>query len=133
MGPTESSATGSASATLTAPAEAADWRGRLRAVTYALYRRRGVRSALPVEGEVERLVELIDEGRALPSAPPTLTRVTAEALGGAIVHELCLAAARETSLPPEAEVVPMLMYSAVLPYAGDASAAEELRIPPPPR
>jgi hypothetical protein len=31
------------------------------------------------------------------------------------------------------ELVPVIMYSATLPYLGAASAAEELRIPPPPQ
>jgi len=125
------------------------WRPRLRVTAYALYRyleeddrRRlllaelrtaGERSELLVGAEIEELADLIDEGRYGPEAPASLTRVTAEALGGAIFHELFLAAAREGSPPPESELVPMLMYAAVLPYAGAAAAAEELRIPPPPR
>lgn len=134
MGLRELSTNRSATATLAAPANPADWRGRLRAATYALYRRPGRRPAFPVEGEIVGLVELIDEGRAEPDAPGSLTRVTAEGLGGAIFHQLSLAAsAASAGSPPESELVPTLMYMAVLPYAGAASAAEELRIPPPPR
>jgi hypothetical protein len=132
MGHRETSTTGSATATLAAPAGIGDWRRRLREATYALYREPGERPAPPREGQVEGLVDLIDAGRAEPAAPPTLTRVTAEALGGAILQELWLTACRQGSPPPESELVPMLMYAAVLPYAGEASAAEELRIPPPP-
>jgi AcrR family transcriptional regulator len=133
-----------------ARADAGDWRSRLRATAYALYRfleederlgrlllvelrSAGERPARLIDAEVDALAELIDEGRALPTAPATLTRATAEALGGAIFHELLLAIAGEGSLSPEGELVPILLYAAVLPYAGPASAAEELRIPPPPR
>lgn len=132
MGFRESNATRSATATLAAPAESGDWRDRLRAAAYGLYRQLRERPGPPVDEEVARLIDLIDEGRAEPASPPTLTRVTAEALGGAISHELFLAA-RQDFQPPEAELVPMLMYSAVLPYGDLACATEELRTPPPPR
>ncbi len=137
MGIKEFSTTRSAAATLAAPSpEAApDWRFRLRVAAYALYRRRRGRgrSGLPVEGELERLVELIDAGRAEPAAPASLTRLTAEALGGAISSQLCFAAARNGRQSPEEELVPTLLYMAVLPYMGAEAAAEELRTPPPPR
>lgn len=107
-----------------------DWRPRLRSAVYSLYRER---PALLCEGGSGGLAELIDEGRAAPTTPASVTRVTAEALAGAIFHELCLAAAREGSRPVESELVPTLMFSAVLPYVGAEAAAEELRIPPPPR
>lgn len=132
MGLRESITTQSGTATLAASVEVDDWRGRLRLAAYALYRRLDERSPAPVEAEVEKLVGLIDQGRVEPGSPPTLTRVTAEALGGAISQELWLASRRKGS-PPEAELVPMLMYAAVLPYAGEERAVEELRIPPPPR
>lgn len=106
-----------------------DWRTRLRAAVYALCREP---MALSKERELERLADLIDEGRAELGAPASLTRVTAEALGGAIFLELRWGALPENSRP-ESELVPTLMYSAVLPYAGPESAAEELRTPPPPR
>jgi AcrR family transcriptional regulator len=127
-----------------------EWRARLRATTYALYRyldederrRRftvvearaaGERPGLLVGAEIEELFELIDEGRAAPSAPPTLTRATAESVGGGIFNEIYTAAAHDGPMPREEQIVPEMMYSAVLPYLGAASAAEELRIPPPPR
>jgi hypothetical protein len=112
-----------------------DWRTRLRTALYALHRHLlepGERVKWMLDADVEDLVELIDAGRAEPTAPPTLTRFTAESLGGAILQQVALAAARERPAP-EAELVPDLMYSAVLPYMGPAAAAEELRIPPPPR
>lgn len=129
MGLRELRTTRAATAMPAAPAGVADWRERLRLAAYALYRRRGDCSAFPREGEIEELVDLIDEGRTEQGAPSSLTRLTAEALGGAIFCQLRLDGGRL----PEGELVPMLMYSAVLPYAGAASAADELRIPPPPR
>lgn len=125
-----------------------EWRARLRATAYALYRylgederlRRlavvevrsaGERSALLIAEEIEELVDLIDEGRAEPAAPLTLTRATAEALGGGILNEIYAAGGHVGPMPPEDELVPEIMYSAVLPYLGAASAAGELGIPPP--
>lgn len=107
------------------------WRDRLRVTVYGFHRSPGVRAPFPSEAEIECLVDLIDAGRAEPLAPASLTRVTAEALGGAIVLELCRGARDDP--PPESELVPSLMYLAVLPYIGADAAAEELRAPPPPR
>lgn len=137
MGTSELRTTRSAVVTPAPPAAVDDWRLRLRAVAYALYRRRQGRSPVPADGEVERLVErlveLIDEGRAEPTAPASLTRLTAEALGGAISSQLCFAAGRDGRPCPEEELVPTLLYTAVLPYIGADAAAEELRAQPPPR
>jgi hypothetical protein len=128
MGNREVSTTRTASATLVETTESASWRRRLRIATYTLYRRRGIRPAFPGEAEVEGLVDLIDKGRVEPRAPVTLTRATAEALGGAILHELCLGSRAGSA---EAELIPGLMYVAVLPYVGVEVAAEELNTPPP--
>ena len=125
-----------------------EWRDRLRATTYALYRyldsdeplRRfvivearaaGDRPALLIDSEIEALFDLIDEGRSESSAPANLTRATAESVGGGIFNEIYVAAAHRGPLPPESDFVPELMYSAVLPYMGTAAAAAELAIPPP--
>jgi AcrR family transcriptional regulator len=124
------------------------WRDRLRAGAYALYRhlweverRRlllvearasGGPPALLLESGVDAFIDQIDEGRAEPTAPPTLTRATAESLGGAIFNQAYIAASRGRQLPSERELVPILMYAAVLPYLGpDAAAAELGREPPP--
>jgi AcrR family transcriptional regulator len=132
----------------TARAGLSEWRARLRVTTYTLYRflaederrRRftlvdaraaGERSELLLEEEIEVLLDLLDEGRDEPSAPPRLTRATAESLAGGIFNELYLAAAHRGPLPREAELVPEIMFSAVLPYLGPAAAAEELEVPPP--
>jgi AcrR family transcriptional regulator len=132
----------------TAVAGVADWRARLRATAYALYRsltederrRRftlveariaGERSALLLHGAVESLYDLIDQGRDEPAARRALTRATAEFVGGAIFNGVYLASARGGPLPPEREAVPEMMYLAVLPYLGSTAARAELTIPPP--
>lgn len=134
---------------LAARAGLAEWRDRVRATTYAFYRhldederlRRfilvearaaGERPALLLGAELEALFDLIDEGRKEPSAPATLTRATAESLGGAIFTHLYVSAANGGPLPGEREAVPVMMYAAVLPYLGVHAASEELTIPPPP-
>jgi AcrR family transcriptional regulator len=130
-----------------AASEAEDWRGRLRAVAYALYRslggderrrhfilieaRAGERSALLIDRALSSLYDLIDEGRAQPAAPARLTRATAEFLGGAAFNEVYLASGRRSSLPREEDVVPKMMYLTVLPYLGGAEALKELTTPPP--
>src|SRR5215212_7927898 len=86
-----------------------DWCSRLRSTAYAFYRffgdderlRRfalvearnaGERTALLHGAEVEAFNDLIDEGRAEPSAAASLTRTTAVSLGGSIFNQLYLAA-----------------------------------------
>jgi AcrR family transcriptional regulator len=124
------------------------WPDRLRATTYALYRfldederlRRfafvevraaGERASLLIGEEIAALSDLIDEGRAEPTAPPTLTRATAESVAGGIYNEIYTAACHAGPMPPEKDIVPELMYSAVLPYLGHVQAAAELEVPPP--
>jgi AcrR family transcriptional regulator len=124
------------------------WRERLRATAYALLRylaedervthftvvevrRGGERAQLLVGEGIEELIDLLDEGRAEPGAPASLTRATAESVAGGLFNQLYLAVAHGGS-PRESEVVPEAMYTAVLPYLGAGVAQEELRVPPPP-
>lgn len=133
-----------------ARARSSDWRERLRVTTYALFRfleederRRhrllvelrsaGGHSAWLIGAEIDAYCDIIDEGRAQPTAPRSLTRATAEALGGAVFQELFLTAAGERPPAAEADRVPILLYTLVLPYVGETRAREELGIPPPPR
>jgi len=133
-----------------APEEFAEWRERVRATLYALFRflaadRRRARFVVvdsQVAGErtrlltgqlIEALFDLVDEGRAELENPGALTRATAESVGGGILNQVYAAVARPGRLPPEEELVPELMYCAVLPYLGAEAALEELYIPPPPR
>lgn len=129
--------------------EFADWRERVRVTLYALFRflaadRRRARFVVvdsQVAGErtrllsgqlIEALFDLIDEGRRELPDPDALSRTTAEAVGGGILNQVYAAVARPIPLPPERELVPELMYCAVLPYCGLEAALEELYISPPP-
>lgn len=129
--------------------EFSDWRERVRATVYALFRflaadrRRawfvvvdsrvaGERTRLLSGRLIEELFDLIDEGRAELENPDALSRATAEAVGGGILNQVYAAVARPTRLPDEEELVPELMYCVVLPYAGLDAALEELYVPPPP-
>lgn len=125
------------------------WRDRVRATAYAQHRflsadervvkftflavrTVGERSLLMLGAQIKDLLDLIDEGRAEPTAPPGLTRATAESIGGGIFNQIYLVVSKGEPLPPEAEIVPQLMYSVVLPYLGPEAALEELNMPPPP-
>jgi AcrR family transcriptional regulator len=125
------------------------WRERVRVTAYALYRfladdeklRRLTTADVRSAGErvqslfgeeVEALFDLIDQGRQEPGAPASLSRATAEQVGGGIFNQLYLVGARGGPMAAEQEIIPQLMYSVVLPYLGVAAAAEELKIPPPP-
>lgn len=128
-----------------AVAGSGEWRERLRTTVYCLHRflnedeRRcrltlveartaGGRSAFLLDRVVGSFVDLIDEGRAEPTASPDLTRATAELLGGALFNEAYLTVARRAPLPPEHEFVSGAMYLTVLPYLGEAAATAELEI-----
>jgi AcrR family transcriptional regulator len=126
----------------------AGWRERLRAVAYALHRwlaADAARTHLMVTeirsaGEraqqiqwrgIQRMIDLLDEGRSQAEDPDRLSKATAESLAGGILTQI-YAAVADGSLTPEANLVPELMYAAVLPYLGPEAAAEELTIAPPP-
>lgn len=124
------------------------WRQRLRAVAYAFHRwlvadparthlmvieirTAGERAQLVQWGGIQRMIDLLDEGRTQVDDPDRLSKATAESLAGGILTQL-YAAVGKGPLGPEARLVPELMYSAVLPYLGPEAAAEELTIAPPP-
>src|SRR4051794_9736524 len=125
------------------------WREQVRARAYSLYRfltgdeRRasfvvvdaraaGERTLLFAGQLIEELFDLIDGGRRELPDPDLLTRTTAESIGGGIFNQLYALLGRGHALPPEAEIVPQLMYCMVLSYLGPAAAQQELRIRPPP-
>jgi AcrR family transcriptional regulator len=132
-----------------AQATGRSWRQRMRATAYALYRflaasperrhfhmmeiRAHPRALLVQEQGMQKMFDLIDEGRGELEDPGSLTRATAEEIGGGIFTQIYMAAGRGGGMPPEEEIVPKLMYAAVLPYLGAGAATEELEIPPPPR
>jgi AcrR family transcriptional regulator len=129
-------------------AGASGWRERLRAVAYAFHRwladdparthlmvveirAAGERAQLIQWGGIQRMIDLLDEGRSQAEDPDRLSKATAESLAGGILTQL-YAAVGKGPLGPEARHVPELMYAAVLPYLGPQAAAEELTIAPPP-
>lgn len=124
------------------------WRDRLRAVAYELLRfleedreraramtvdvlSAGERAQLIRDQGMLGLIELIDQGRQQLPDPDSMTRATAEGIGGAIYHRMHIAVAAEEWDALEA-MVPELMYNAVLPYLGTEAALREHSIPPPP-
>ncbi len=124
------------------------WRDRLRATAYALLsflsederltnfvavevRAASERAQLLFGQGIEPLFDLIDEGRDEPGAPPSLTRSTAEQVGGGIFNQIYGALGQGRSLAPGSRIIPELMYAAVLPYLGADAAREELTLGPP--
>ncbi len=129
-------------------AVASGWRQRLRAVAYAFHRwlvadsarthlmvteirAAGERAQLIQWRGIQRMIDLLDEGRTQAEDPDGLSRATAESLAGGMLTQL-YAAVGKGQFRPEAELVPELMYAAVLPYLGPEAAVEELAIAPPP-
>jgi len=125
-----------------------EWRERLRAAAYAAAAyvrdrplethfnmiqilRAGPTPQAFRDRYVQRVVDLIDEGRMELDDPDSLSRGVAEATLGSIYGTLAkeLQAGRGTGAADE--FVPQLMYIAVRPYLGHEAAREELAIPPP--
>ncbi len=82
------------------------------------------------EETLRRFVDLVDSGRQLLDRPDSVSRAMAEGVAGGIVGMLSKNLRRGVQMRPE-DVVPDLMFMAVRPYLGQATALEELRIPPP--
>jgi len=132
----------------TAAASAApDWRAQLRSVLYEVARflradrarahmllvetlAAGPRGSLVREQALEAVVDLIDGGRRQMDEPEALTRITAEALMGALFNQLHLWHEAGDLGDPD-RLVPQLMYFLVLPYLGRDAAMEELSLPIP--
>jgi AcrR family transcriptional regulator len=126
------------------------WRNRLRAAAYAAAR---YIQSRPLETRFDmvemlavgdlaqayrdrymgRIVDLIDEGRTELEDPDSVSRDVAVSVFGS-VYEFLLKElhGRQGELDAES-FVPELMYISVRPYLGHEAAAEELKIPPPPR
>jgi AcrR family transcriptional regulator len=127
-----------------------DWRERMRTAGYAALRYFGDR---PVEarfniiamleaGEtaqayrdryVERLIDLVDEGRRELDDPDSRGRAVAIGVFGSVYEHLLREIRDGSALDSIDRLVPQLMYIAVRPYLGDEAAREELSIPPPAR
>jgi AcrR family transcriptional regulator len=123
------------------------WRDRLRATAYTMadfvaedekrahlaifeVRSAGDRAVYMLSQSYERLFDLIDLGRRERRAPGSISRATAEAIGGTMFFQM-YASYDGVSIDSVRAKVPELMYVAVLPYLGLEAAAEELRIPAP--
>jgi AcrR family transcriptional regulator len=124
------------------------WQDRLRAVAYATLRHLqedpsrahfttvesfngGERAQLIRDRVFATLSSFIDDGRYEPGAPASISDATAESLNGAVFRHMRVAIENNKSGRFE-DVLPELMYAAVLPYLGPEAAAEELEIAPPP-
>ncbi len=123
------------------------WRDQLRAVAHTMLeflqedpaRARimvvevlsaGERAQLIRDQGMEGLFAFIDLGRNELDDPDSISRATAEAIGGAIFSRIRMEieTGSTDALPA---LLPKMMYSAVLPYLGSEAAREELEIPPP--
>lgn len=75
---------------------------------------------------LELCIDLIDAGRQQLDDPDSVSRLKAEAVVGAI-YEAVLTGLQRTGVEGFPDLVPKLMYIAVLPYLGPEAAQEELR------
>lgn len=122
---------------------------RLRSVAHAMYRymaedlRRarflyvevfaaGERAQLIRDQGMEGMYELIDTGRQELEDPDSISRATAEAIGGSILQRI-RAGLAQSDLEGLRLSIPRLMYSVVRPYVGEEAARRELDLPPPER
>jgi AcrR family transcriptional regulator len=123
------------------------WRDRLRAAAYTLLRflredervthlsvievrTAGDRAQTLFAASFDRLMDLLDGGRAESPDPDLLSRATAEGVGARIFGQIFEAVEQEKFDLGE-QAVPELMAAAVFPYLGTEAAAQELRMPPP--
>jgi AcrR family transcriptional regulator len=122
------------------------WRDRLRATAYSMadyvsederrahftvidVRTAGDRAIYMMNQLYERLFDLIDEGRREPGVRDSVTRATAEAIGGTFFFQMF--SSYEPGSADDARArVPELMYLAVLPYLGREAAEAELQMLP---
>ncbi len=84
------------------------------------------------EAAFKDFVYMIDAGRTQAPDPDSLPRLTGEQTVGAMA-EMLVRRLREQTLRHPAELIPELMYLAVLPYMGPEAAARELEVSPPKR
>lgn len=80
------------------------------------------------EQATEALVALIDLGRAELGDPESLTRATAEAVAGAIALQTRRSIEAD-GIDGATELVPKMLFQALVPYIGSDAAMEELRRP----
>lgn len=126
-------------------ARGSDWQDGLRKMAYAAYdffqedpaRARfmavealnaGDRGAALIDSTLDLFVELVHAGRFELEDPDSVPRTTAEAAVGSIWN-LLVSRIRSGRLDGEEEVVPQLMFFAIMPYKGEAAARAELGRP----
>jgi AcrR family transcriptional regulator len=83
------------------------------------------------EVALREFARMADGGRARAENPDLVPASAAEGVVGAVAEMLARRAQQKGVAARE--LVPQLMYVAVLPYLGEEAAAKELAIPPPPR
>jgi AcrR family transcriptional regulator len=122
------------------------WRDRLRTVAYTManfvaedeqrthfaiieVRAAGDRAMCLLGQSYERLFDLIDLGRRERRLRGSISRATAEAIGGTIFFQM-YASYQAGSVDAVRARVPEMMYVAVLPYLGAEAAEEELHLVP---
>ena len=122
------------------------WCDRIRAAAYVFIRflredparahlsvvevlRAGERAQLLFFQASQQLFDLIDQGREAAPEESSMTRASAESIGGGIFAQIYAAVGQGEELREEA--VPELMYAAVLPYIGSQAAQRELDVSPP--
>jgi AcrR family transcriptional regulator len=125
------------------------WPDRLRAAAYAAVRyvqarplesrfnfiemlEGGERAQVYRDRYVNRIVDLIDEGRACLEDPDSLSREVAVSVFGSIYLFIQGRMNAGADLAEVDGLVPDMMFMAVLPYVGAERAEAERTIPPPP-
>jgi AcrR family transcriptional regulator len=120
------------------------WRDKLRAAAYAAARfiedrprrvqfaitallRAGPMAQVVREGQLEYMVDMIDQGRQELEDPETMDRSVAEGVMGAIYGKLTSEVKAHGGRVRASEFVADMMYVAVRPYLGEEAAREELR------
>lgn len=123
-------------------AEQECWRERIRATGHVLLeflredqrvthlcvietRRLGGRPEQLLTGAIDRLTDLLDQGRAELDDPESLSRGTAESIAARIFDLVCVAVEKDR-LDEGEDMIRLLTYEAVRPYLGADAAAREL-------
>ena len=120
------------------------WRDRLRGAAYAAARfienrprrvqfaitallRAGPMAQVVREGQLEYMVDMIDQGRQELEDPDSMDRSVAEGVMGAIYGKLTSEVQVHEGRVRASDFVADMMYVAVRPYLGEEAAREELR------
>jgi hypothetical protein len=126
-----------------------NWADQLRAVAYEMLdflREDPIRARIMIidvldstreaiairEQGIAALTALIDAGRTELADPDSVPASVAAITAGAIYNQIHLAIERDELETRGSEMVPELMYTAVLPYLGIEAALAELKMPRPP-